>query len=247
MRAIQYYGRRDEAARRAVPYANLMPLLEITTTLDPDLLDVYHFGAAFLSEPRPLGAGRPDQAVMLLDKGITRHPLEWRLHFEKGFVYFWFEKDYTKAGQVWLAASRLSTAPEWMEGLAAMALSKSGAVETARALWERQYQHSERKDTKENARNHLISLQVDEERWSLEFLVRRFRRLRGRPPASLAELSTAGLLTRPPVDPSGVPYGYDAATGAVRLAPNTKVRYLKMPYDYEAAFLERLRKAFGPE
>ena len=111
MRAIQYYGRRDEASRRVVRYANLPMLLDITTTLDPDLTDAYHFGAAFLSEPEPLGAGRPKDAIALLDRGIERHPLDWRLRFEQGFVYFWFSQDYRRAGQVWLEASRLSTAP----------------------------------------------------------------------------------------------------------------------------------------
>ncbi len=36
MRAIQYYGRREEAARRRVPYKNLAALLDIVTTLDSE-------------------------------------------------------------------------------------------------------------------------------------------------------------------------------------------------------------------
>ena len=39
MRAIQYYGRREEAQRRPVLYGNLAALLDITTTLDPHLLN----------------------------------------------------------------------------------------------------------------------------------------------------------------------------------------------------------------
>ncbi|PYV19959.1 MAG: hypothetical protein DMG07_00710 [Acidobacteria bacterium] len=246
MRSIQYYGRRDEAARRPVRYGNLVALLEITTELDPDLLDAYRFGGVFLAEPEPAGAGRPDQAIELLDRGIVRHPLEWRLYFDKGFTYFWFVKDYAKAAEAWLAASRLPTAPNWMEALAAMSLSRGGAVETARALWERQDQESNRQDVKKNARDHLISLRVDEDRWMLEFFVERYRKKFGAWPARLADLVRVGLLKYVPHDPSDTPYLYDPATGEVRLSPATGVLYLKIPYDYRAAFMEKLARAFGP-
>ena len=242
MRAIQYYGRRDEAARRPVRYANLMALLEITTELDPDLIDAYRFGGVFLAEPEPIGAGRPDQAVQLLDRGILRHPAEWRLHFEKGFAYFWFLKDYRKAADTWLAASRLPSSPSWMEGLAAMALSKGGAVDTARALWQRQYQQAGRADVRENARNHLLSLQVDEDRWMLEFFVERHRAKLGARPARLQDLVRSRFLTSVPRDPSGTPYQYDPATGHVRLAPSSGVHYVRIPYDYRAAFEEKLSR-----
>ena len=47
MRTIQYYGRRDEADKRPVRYKNLPTLLDITTTLDPDLMDAYRVGSRF--------------------------------------------------------------------------------------------------------------------------------------------------------------------------------------------------------
>src|SRR3974377_2183287 len=93
MGTIQYYGRREEAARRQVRYKNLGRLLDITTTLDPDLLDAYHAGSCFLAEADPVGAGQPYEAIKLLDKGISRHPQEWQLFFDRGFVHFWFTKD----------------------------------------------------------------------------------------------------------------------------------------------------------
>lgn len=246
MRAIQYYGRREEAEKRMVRYGNLAALLDITTTLDPDLLDAYRFGAIFLSEPEPLGAGQPHEAIKLMDKGIIRHPLAWRLHFDKGFIFFWHMKDYKKAGEVWLAASRLASAPPWMEALAARALSQSGAVETARALWQRQYQESNRADVKENARNHLISMEVDEQRWTLEFFVEKYRKKFGMRPPRLESLVGARFLKFVPKDPSGVPYQYDRSTGGVRLSPTSKVRYLKMQYDYRDAYWETLVRMYGP-
>jgi tetratricopeptide (TPR) repeat protein len=244
IRAVQYYGRREEAARRQVRYKNLAALLDITTTLDPEMMDVYRAGSSFLAEPEPIGAGQPEEALKLLDKGIAFYPDEWRLCFDKGFVYFWAFKDFNQAGQVWLEASRMKSAPPWMEGLAAMALSRGGAVETARALWERQYQNSASREVKENAKNHLFSMQVDEMLWTIEFLAGKYAEKHGRYPARLDELVRAGYLKAVPVDPSGVPFDYDPHSGKAGLSAGTKVRYLKVPYDYREAFRQKLASLF---
>jgi hypothetical protein len=244
IRAVQYYGRRQEAARRQVRYKNLAALLDITTTLDPEMMDVYRAGSLFLAEPEPIGAGQPEQSLKLLDKGIGFYPDEWRLRFDKGFVYFWALKDFRKAGQVWLEAGRMRNAPPWMEGLAAMALSRGGAVETARALWERQYQDSSSREVKENAKNHLLSMQVDEMLWTIEFLAGRYAERHGGYPPRLDDLVLSGYLKAVPVDPSGVPYDYDPHSGRAVLSPETKVRYLKVPYDYREAFLQKLALLF---
>jgi len=245
MRVIQYYGRREEAARRPVRYKNLAALLDITTTLDPERLDVYRAGSMFLAEPEPLGAGQPEGALRLLDKGISHHPVQWHLRFDKGFVYFWFLKDFSRAGEEWLRASRLRTAPPWMESLAAMAISKAGAVETARAIWQRQYHESERPDVRSNAWNHLASIQVTADLWTLEFLLEKYRQKNGSLPAGLEELAHAGFPPHATRDPSGTPYFYDHSKGTVRMDPATKVRYLKVPFDYKDAFLEKLAHAFS--
>ncbi len=235
MRVIQYYGRRDEADRRPVRYKNLSTLLDITTTLDPDLLDAYRAGSLFLSEADPIGAGQPEQALRLLDKGIRAHPQEWRLWYDKGFIYYLFLKDYRKAGEVWHSASRLASAPHWMEALAAASLSEGGAFETAKALWERQYRESTRADVRENARNHLISFQVARDIWSLELLLEKQRAETGSFPDSLRELVRGEPAKYKIVDPLGSPYQYNAATGAISLSPETKVRYLRVPDSYREA------------
>ncbi len=244
MRTIQYYGRRDEADKRPVRYKNLGRLLDITITLDPDLLDAYRTGSTFLAEADPVGAGQPYEAIALLDKGIERHPQEWRLWFNKGFVYFWFIKDFKLAGESWLAGSRIQTAPPWMESLAAMALSRGGAMETATALWQRQLQESSRADIKDNARNHLLSIRVAEDLWTLEYFLDKYREQTGSFPTKLDDLVRVGWLRNVPSDPLGTPYVYDGNEGRARLGPETKVRYLAVPDSYKAAYLERLAQLY---
>jgi len=245
MRAIQYYGRRDEAARRPVRYKNLAAMLDIVTTLDPRMLDVYRAGSIFLAEPDPIGAGQPDAAMKLLDKGISLHPEEWRLRFDKGLAYFIYFKDPVRAARIWFEASRLASSPPWMEGLAARAFSEGGEIATAKDLYRRQFEGSDRREVRENARDHLASIQVDEDIWALEFFVEKYVRSHGKPPAGLLDLIRAGLVRAVPLDPSGVAYAYDPATGKVRLSPESKVHYLALPYDYREAYRKQLARAYG--
>jgi hypothetical protein len=246
MRTIQYYGRREEADRRLVRYKNLGALLDITTTLDPDLVDAYRAGSTFLAEPDPVGAGQPLEAIRLLDKAISRHPRDWRYPFDKGFVYFWFLRDFRKAGEIWLETSRLPDAPTWTQGLAAMSMSKGGAVDTARSLWQRQYQESDRADVRENALNHLRSIQVAEDLWTLEFLIQKYLQKTRLLPWRLDDLVRAGLARQIPLDPLGTPYQYLPERAEVRLDPRSKVRYLGMPGIYRKAFLEKLAGQNAP-
>jgi len=246
MRAIQYYGRREEAARRRVPYKNLAALLDIVTTLDPKMVDVYRVGSIFLAEPEPLGAGKPLESIRLLEKGISLLPQEWRLRYDKGFVYYIYLKDFQQAGRTWLDASRVEGAPPWMEGFAAFSLSQGGAVEMAKELWRRQLENSTRADLKENAKNHLDSIQVDEDLWTIEFFLEKYTAARGTPAAQLEDLVRAGYFRFVPKDPSGVPYRYIAATGAVNLSPQSKVHYLAPTNNYKEIFMTNLARAYQP-
>src|SRR5207247_10631654 len=56
-RVVQYYG--NKHVRKDANLELLWPLLDITTTLDPNLLVAYRFGAALLSPRAPCGACRP--------------------------------------------------------------------------------------------------------------------------------------------------------------------------------------------
>ena len=51
----------------------------------------------YLSDAPPRGAGRPDLAVELIERGIRANPDQWRLYYDLGFVYYFDMKDYPKA------------------------------------------------------------------------------------------------------------------------------------------------------
>jgi hypothetical protein len=48
----------------------------------------------FWPRPIPRGAGRPDLAVALLEKGLRVRPDKWEYLQDIGFVHYWYQHDY---------------------------------------------------------------------------------------------------------------------------------------------------------
>jgi hypothetical protein len=111
-RVVQYYG--NEHMRGQAKLDLLWPLLDVTTTLDPNMIVAYRFGAIFLSQAAPAGAGRPDQAVELIRRGIQANPDYWR----PGRIWDSSTtrlKDYQKASEAFLEGSKKPNAQVWMK------------------------------------------------------------------------------------------------------------------------------------
>src|SRR3984893_19430420 len=112
-RVVQYFG--NKHAGKQVDLRLLWPLLDVTSVLDPHLMPVYHFGSMFLSDAPPRGAGRPDLAVELIERGIRANPDQWRLYYDLGFVYYFDKKDYPKAAAAFYEGSKNPSALIWMK------------------------------------------------------------------------------------------------------------------------------------
>jgi hypothetical protein len=203
-RAIQYYG--GKKLTQDTNLASLWPLLDLATTLDPQLIPVYRFGATFLSEPEPRGAGRPDLAVKLLERGIAANPAFWRLNQDLGNVYYLELHDYQKAGEAYLAGSKKPGALVWMKVMAARFLEKGPSRETSVMLWKEVYESSSDSSLKENARINLQLLQADEDIEHINEIAERFAGRFGRPPHSMREMVSSGMIGGEPLDPLRYPY-----------------------------------------
>src|SRR6202008_4094259 len=188
-RAVQYFGGRH--AERASHYHLLAPLLAITTTLDPQLVVAYQFGANFLSPKPPNGAGMPDKAIELVEYGILNNPDDWKLYYELGFVYYMDMKDYGRAAEAFARGSKVPNAHPFLKVLAAQMAQHAGDTQMARALWTTTYESSQDKQIRGNAIAHLRALQVDDDVTALENLVAHYTQATGRTPASLADLVAA--------------------------------------------------------
>jgi hypothetical protein len=203
-RVVQYFG--NKHAGKQVDLRLLWPLLDVTSVLDPHLMPVYHFGSMFLSDAPPRGAGRPDLAAELIERGIRANPDQWRLYYDLGFVYYFDMKDYAKASQAFYEGSKNPQSLIWMKILAAKIAAEGNSAQTSIFLWKDVYDTATDPSIKENALNHLQLLQAQEDCEHLDALVTEYEKRFGRRPARINELVQAGLLQGAPVDALGYPY-----------------------------------------
>jgi len=203
-RAVQYYG--NKHLRGQANLELLWPLLDITTTLDPNLLISYRFGAMFLSQAAPGGAGRPDLAVQLIQRGIKENPEYWRLYEDLGFIYYFDLKDYQKASEAFLEGSKNPNAKLWMKVMAAKIAAEGESLETSTFLWKDIYDSTPDPTIKKTALLHLQLLRVREDCKQLDALADEYAKRYGTRPARTREMVQAGLLDAIPVDPLGFAY-----------------------------------------
>lgn len=229
IRAIQYFGGirlkladPSGTLTRGEPiptdYDQLYPLLDLTTTLDPYFTIAYRFGSIFLAEPFPSGAGRPDLAIALLEKGLRARPERWEYMQDVGFVHYWWRQDYPAAAEWFRRASEVEGAPWWLTSLAAVTLAEGGDRASSRLMWQAIRESAEIDWLQRDADRRLMQLQamddidalqaeVDRVGSSTDALVRTWEALRG------------PRLSGIPVDPTSTPY--TLTDGRVALSPSS--------------------------
>ena len=203
-RAVQYFGGKHFAHDSNLD--QLWPLLDIATTLDPNLIIAYHFGATFLSDQPPRGAGHPEQAVELLERGIKANPEHWRFYQDLGNVYYCDKKDYLKASQAFDAGSKLPGTPVFMKIMAAKIAAEGESLETSYALWLNIYQSATNTEVRKNAEEHLRLVKVQMDLRALNQIADAYEQKKKQRAARINDLADAGLLSGQPVDPKGYPY-----------------------------------------
>ena len=238
IRAIQYYGGHSKeaterfqdpldpppalAAKPAVTFDLLYPLLDIATTLDPRFNIAYRFGAIFLSEAYPHGPGRPDHAVALLEKGLATMPDRWQYWQDIGFVYYWNVHDYAKAADAFKRGAAIQGAPWWMQSLAATTLVKGGDRSASRLLWEQMYNTANNEYARTAAGIKLRQLNAIEAIEGLQRAVDAFITRTGSQVLDWAPMIRAGVLPGIPLDPDGTPYELSSSS-RVQLSPRSQL------------------------
>jgi tetratricopeptide (TPR) repeat protein len=207
-RAVQYYGGLHHVGGGR--YELLWPLLNITTQLDPHILPAYEYGATFLSEKPPNGAGVPEKAIQLMEYGISHNPSNWHLYYDLGYIHYDL-KDYRGAADAFERGSHVPNAHPFLKVLAAQMAQHGGELQTAQMLWSGVYETTHDKYIRENALWHLRALKVGQDVTELERLAGIYRQQTGHLPQSFRDMARAGLLRGVPLDPVGNEYQIDAA------------------------------------
>jgi hypothetical protein len=222
IRALQHYGRERSRTDAPARFELLFPLLDLTTTLDPNFIVAYRFGAIFLSEPYPGGPGRPDLAIALLKKGVAATN-KWEYYNDIGFVYYWNLHDYKSAADWFRKGGELPGSPWWLRTYAAVMLTRGGDRRASRFMWHQIGQSATNDWLRNTAQMRLMQLDALDEIDRLVPLVGEYQRRTGKLPEYWKDLVNAGLLGREPVDPSGTPYTLNFATGDVTVSGWSKL------------------------
>jgi tetratricopeptide (TPR) repeat protein len=209
----------------------LYPLLDLTTSLDPHFNMAYRFGAIFLSEAYPGGAGRPDQAVALLRKGIAAQPAKWQYYHDMAFVYYWHLRDYAAAAGWFQRAASQPGAPNWLAPVSASMLARGGDRTSARFLWQ-QILESDQAWLRRTAERSLLQLdamdRIDEIQWTIN--------RNPLPPNELYSweaLARRRILRGVPLDPTFSAFVIDPLTGRVTVSERSTL--FPMPDDLRRA------------
>lgn len=231
IRAIQYFGGtklklahdapRDSVGLGHQPeraFALLFPLLDLTTDLDPHFNIAYRFGAIFLAEPYPGGAGRPDLAIRLLEKGLAARPDKWEYMQDIGFVHYWWRHDYGAAARWFNRASEVEGAPWFLRSLAATTLAEGGDRQSSRTMWQAIRDSAEIDWLRSDAERRLQQLDTLDFIEQVQAAVHRAADS-GADVSSWAALSRARAIRAVPADLTGTPLVLE--NGIVRLSPES--------------------------
>jgi primosomal protein N'' len=216
LRAVQYYGR-QKLEGAPTSYADLRPLLETAAELDPRFEMVYRYGAVFLSEPRPVGAGLPELGVGFLGKGADRNPADWRLRQEQGLFTFFYLNQAQRGAEILSRAARIPGAPYWMESLAAQIQTKGGELEAALSMWTVIYKQSEPGLLRDNAESQIKVAQHKMLVRDIQKQVRDYQARTGDFTSTLDQLKAKGVIPASR-DEAGIPFDFQPATGTVTLS-----------------------------
>jgi tetratricopeptide (TPR) repeat protein len=205
----------------------LLPsLLDVTTTLDPQFIPAYEYGAVILPEINA------EAAIGLLHKGIAANPSSWRLHQHLGYIY-WQRQNYARASETYEAGAKLPGAPPWVTAMAARMKAEGGSRDAAREMYQHLYESSDDPSVKQMVTAQLIRLQSLQEREEIRYALMYFEAHSrdGRCATSwrgvFSEFPNIPLRfdssTGAPLDPSGVPYRLVNGGCDVDLDPDSRV------------------------
>lgn len=219
MRTLQYVGRKivsyEDSHEGNFYLGNLsgldlqlLPqLLRISTTLDPQFLAPYEYGAVILPEISS------DEAIDLLNRGIAANPTAWQLHQHLGYIY-WKRDDYQKASEIYAEGSRIPGAPPWMAAMSARMKADGGSRGAAREMYRHLTEASNDEAVKNMVAKQVMRLDSLDERDSIRRMLKQYVAANNRCIANWRELTSvlraSGLRldenTGAPLDPSGMAY-----------------------------------------
>lgn len=229
LRVVQVLGDR---VVRDKDYEWLYHALDVITTLDPQYEYAYEAGGTVLAEL----ALRVDLSNRLLEKGVGPNPDSWRIPFRLGFNHFFHLDDHSAAAKYMAQAAKVPGEfpvgpPAYTARLASRLYVQGKNPETALEFLVAMLDQTTDEVIRDQLQRRIKRVTLERDLQRLEQGVEEYMRVKGRRPASLSDLVSAGVLSGIPEEPYGGRFQLDPVTGTVTSSTHVERMRLYRPGD----------------
>lgn len=208
LQAVQHLGARTDSQQG---YRWTYHAVDVLTDVDPTFVPAYQAAGTVLG----VWAGRTQESIAILKKGMQHNPEVWQLPFLIGYDYFYELCDPYNASRYLQIAAMLPGAPEYLPRLAARMAVEAGDTEAALEFLERlvRQTHDERLRTVLTER--MKHVMQEQNLRLLDAAVRRYSASYHKRPGTLEDVIGKKIIDAIPADPFGGQYVLNAE-GEVR-------------------------------
>ena len=202
-----YFGEKYAWRQEQPEYQRLFVALDRATDLDPRNMDCYYFAQGLFSDIKPA----IPVLNRLLEKGMQHRPNDWYLPFFLSANHYFQLKDPVTAAHYLQKAAVLNPDNALFASLSARMLYQGNQTEAAVLYLRAFIKETNNPGVRKKLLKRLYALEAI---LYLEQAVATFTTQHNRPPTSLAELISIGIIKKIPADPYGGTFQFDA-TGRV--------------------------------
>ena len=168
--------------------AHLGRLVDVVTTLNPQVDHPYRFAAVWLTHSRE----QVLEGNRLLEKAIAHHPDDWRNPFYLGFNHFYYLSDFTAAAASLEQAVGLAGTPAWVPRLVARLKSQQGDIDVAAVFLRERLEQTDDEEEAARISTALDEIEIEYKARMLDRARAAYRQLAGR------DIQDVGDLVRDP-------------------------------------------------
>jgi tetratricopeptide (TPR) repeat protein len=199
LKVIQHFG---DPTTTQEGYRWTYHAVDVLTDLDPKFSYAYQAAGTMLG----VWAGRHEESIAILTKGMRHNPDVWQLPFYVGYVYYYELHNVKEAAKHFRLASELPGSPAYLPKLAARMSVEAGDPEAALEFLQRLYEQLSDERLRSNLLQRMREVAAERDIRFLEEGVRRYHAKYHKRPKQLMELVTGRIISEVPVEPLGGVY-----------------------------------------
>lgn len=203
LQAVQHLGARTDTKQG---YRWTYHAVDVLTDLDPTFVPAYQAAGTILG----VWAGRTQESIAILKKGMQHNPEVWQLPFLIGYDYFYELCDPSSAARYLQIAAMLPGAPEYLPRLAARMAVEAGDPEAALEFLEGLVRQTNDERLRTVLTERMKHVMQERNLRFLDAAVSRYSASYHKGPGTLEDMIAKKIIDAIPADPFGGQYVLNA-------------------------------------